>query len=197
MTITAAPPTPDQRILLSGRTWEQFKLIQQGFEDSPGVRLGFYDGEIEILMPGREHEVVKGIIALLMGIFFEVNNIEFEPTGSMTQEKPGLVAAEADESYCIGSSKPTPDLVIEVIFTSGGVMKLRRYQALGVPEVWFWQDGRFTLYHLRASGYEQISQSEIPALATLNLDLLTRCVLLGATSRLEAIRQFRAGLSPV
>ncbi|MDX2230366.1 MAG: Uma2 family endonuclease [Leptolyngbyaceae cyanobacterium bins.349] len=194
MTITTAPSTSDQRILLSSRTWEQFQLIQQGFADSPGVRLGFYDGEIEILMPGREHEVFKGIIALLMGIFFEVNNIEFEPTGSMTQEKPGLVSAEADESYCIGTSKPTPDLVIEVVFTSGGAMKLRRYQALGVPEVWFWQDGVFTLYRLRESGYEQISQSEIAELATLNLELLTRCVLTGETSRLEAIRQFRAGL---
>lgn len=194
MTTTTIPQTTDQRILLSDRTWEQFKLIQQGFEDSPGVRLGFYDGEIEILMPGREHEVFKGIIALLMGIFFEVNNIEFEPTGSMTQEKPGLVSAEADESYCIGTSKPIPDLVIEVIFTSGGMMKLRRYQALGVPEVWFWQDGVFTIYRLRESGYEEIAQSEIPELATLNLELLTRCVLTGETSRLEAIRQFRAGL---
>jgi len=154
----------------------------------------FYDGEIEILRAGREHEVFKAIIGFLLELFFVESDVEFEPTGSMTQEKPGVVSAEADESYCIGTSKPTPDLVIEVIFTSGGMMKLRRYQALGVSEVWFWQDGVFTLYRLRESGYEQIPHSEIPELSTLNLELLTRCVLMGETSRLEAIRQFRAGL---
>lgn len=93
MTIATVPTTTDQRIVLSGRTWEQFKLIQQGFEDSPGVRLSYFNGIIEILMPGREHEVFKGIIALLLGVFFEKNNIEFEPTGAMTQEREKTVSA--------------------------------------------------------------------------------------------------------
>jgi Uma2 family endonuclease len=194
MTIATAPKTTDQRIVLSGRTWEQFKLIQKGFEDSPGVRLFYFDGTLEILMPGREHEVFKGIIAILLVIYFEENGIEFEPTGSMTQELEGIASAEADESYCIGVSKPTPDLSIEVIFTSGGPNKLQRYQSLGVPEVWFWQDGVFTLYRLRETRYEQISRSEILELATLDFELLSQCVLLGKTSRLEAMRKFRKGL---
>jgi hypothetical protein len=80
------------------------------------------------------------------------------------------------------------------VFTSGGAAKLQRYQVLEVPEVWFWQDGVFTLYRLRHDGYEQVFQSEIPELITLDLDLLTRCVLLGETSRLQAIRQFRQAI---
>ncbi|NJL48565.1 MAG: Uma2 family endonuclease [Leptolyngbyaceae cyanobacterium SM2_5_2] len=143
----------DQRIVQSNRTWAQFKLIQQGFENSPGVRLFYYDGTLEILMPGREHEVFSGIIALLLGIFFIEKDIEFEPTGSMDQEKTGEAFAQADQSYCIGTSKPIPDLSIEVIVTSGGINKLARYQVLGVPEVWFWEDGVFSLYHLRGNGY--------------------------------------------
>ena len=186
--------TSDQRVVLSGRSWEQFKLIQQGFEDSPGIRLFYFDGTIEILMPGREHEVFKAIIAILLIIYFEENGIEFEPTGSMTQEHEGVASAEADESYCIGVSKPVPDLAIEVIFTSGGPSKLQRYQALGVPEVWFWQDGVFTLYCLSGNGYERRDQSEIPELVGLDIELLTRCVLMGETSRLEAMREFRKGI---
>lgn len=191
MTIATAPFTTDQRIVLSGRTWEQFKLIQRGFEDSPGTRLFYYDGTIEILMPGRDHEVFKSLIALLLGIYFEENGIEFEPTGSMTQEREGTASAQADESYYFSASSPTPDLSIEVIFTSDGPNKLQRYQALGVPEVWFWQDGSFTLYHLRENGYERINRSEISELAGLDFELLTRCVLIGETSRLEAMREFR------
>lgn len=90
MTIATKPQlTTDQRVVLSGRSWEQFKLIQQGFEDSPGIRLFYFDGTIEILMPGREHEMFKAIIAILLIIYFEENGIEFEPTGSMTQEHEG------------------------------------------------------------------------------------------------------------
>lgn len=53
--------TTDQRIVHHGRTWEQFKLIQKGFEGSPGVRLFYYHGTIEILMPGEDHEFFKPI----------------------------------------------------------------------------------------------------------------------------------------
>ncbi len=186
--------TADQRVVLSGRSWEQFKLIQQGLEDSPGIRLFYFDGTIEILMPGREHEVFKAIIAILLSIYFEENGIEFEPTGSMTQEREGTASAQADESYCIGVSKPIPALAIEVIFTSGRPSTLQRYQALGVPEVWFWEDGVFTLYCLSGNGYERRDRSQMPELARLDVELLTRCVLMGKTSRLKAMREFRKGL---
>jgi len=184
----------DQRLVYGGITWQQFKLIQAGFAESPGVRLFYYNGAIEILMPGREHEVFSRLIGFLIGLFCLENNIEFEPTGSMTQEGEGEVSAQADESYCFGESKPTPDLAIEVVFTSGSPNKLKRYQALGVPEVWFWQDGLFSLYHLRDTDYEKISHSEIPELATLDIELLTRCVLIAQTSRLEAATTFRNAL---
>lgn len=186
-------PSTDQRLIYGGITWQQFKLIQAGFAESPGVRLSYYNGEIEIITPGREHNIFSRVVGFLIQLFCLENNIEFDPTGSMTQEREE-VSAEADESYCFGESKPTPDLVIEVIFTSGSSKKLQRYQALGVPEVWFWQDGLFSLYHLRDGFYEQISRSEIPELATLNIDLLTRCVLIAHTSRLEAATTFRKAL---
>jgi Uma2 family endonuclease len=189
-------PSTDQRLVYGGITWQQFKLIQAGFAESPGVRLFYYNGAIEILMPGREHEVFSRLIGFLIGLFCLENNIEFEPTGSMTQEREGEVSAQADESYCFGESKPTPDLAIEVVFTSGSPNKLKRYQALGVPEVWFWQDGLFSLYHLRDTHYEKISRSEIPELATLDIELLTRCVLIAQTSRLEAATTFRNALKP-
>ncbi|RMF66856.1 MAG: Uma2 family endonuclease [Cyanobacteria bacterium J069] len=197
MTTAIAPPSIDQCIVLPGRTWKQFKLIQEGFENSSGVKLFYFNGTIEILMPGRDHELFKSLIALLLGIFFEENGIEFEPTGSMTQEREGVASVQADESYCIGVSKPVPDLCVEVVFTSGGISKLQRYQTLEVPEVWFWEDGAFSLYRLRSDGYEPISRSEIPELSRLDILLLSRCVLLGQTSRLQAMREFRQGVRAI
>lgn len=182
--------TTDQRIVHHG-TWEQFKLIQKGFDGSPGVRLFYYDGTIEILMPGREHEIFASIIGYLVITFLTEKGIFFQPTRSMTQEKEGVVSAQADESYCIGSVKSIPDLSIEVVFTSGSTSKLERYKALGVPEVWFWEDGLLKLYHLRDGSYEPIDRSQLPGLSTLDLNLLRRCILMAETDAGEAIRAFR------
>ena len=187
-------PTQDQRIIQPDRTWEQFALIRQGFANSPGVQLSYYDGILEILMPGREHERVSAVIALLLSLFFIENEIEFEPTGSMDQEKTGEAFVQADQSYCFSGSPAIPDLSIEVVFTSGGINKLVRYQVLGVREVWFWENDALHLYHLREDGYQPIQQSELPALVNLDIELLTRCVILGQTSRLEAVKAFRQGI---
>ncbi len=180
----------DQRIVHDG-TWEQFKFIQKGFDGSPGVRLFYFDGIIEILMPGREHEIFASIIGYLITTFLTEKGIFFQPTRSMTQEKEGVASAQADESYCIGSVKPIPDLSIEVVFSSGGISKLERYQALGVPEVWFWEDGLLKLYHLSDGSYFPIERSLLPGLSELDLDWFRHCVLMAETDAGEAIRAFR------
>jgi Uma2 family endonuclease len=184
---------PDQRIVHHG-TWEQFKFIQKGFDGSPGVRLSYYDETIEILMPGREHELFASIIGYLVTTFLTEKGIFFQPTRSMTQEKEGVVSAQADESYCIESVKTIPDLAIEVVFTSGGINKLERYKALGVLEVWFWEDGVLKLYHLQNGIYERIDRSQLPGLNDLDLVLLQRCILMAETDTGEAIRAFRREL---
>jgi Uma2 family endonuclease len=185
---------PDQRISVHHKTWQDFQMIQRFFADASGVKLSYYQGTIEIIMPGRDHEFFSRVICLLLSEFCLEKQIEFEPTGSMTQKKEGEVSAEPDESYCFGTSKPSPDLLIEIVFTSGGLQKLELYKALEIPEVWFWEDGVFKLYHLRSHGYEAISQSEIPELANLDIALLTRCVLTAQTSRLQAVNEFRQAL---
>lgn len=185
----------DQVFIQYDRTWEQFKHIQKGLEGSPGVRLAFYDGVVEIFMPGQAHEIFKKIIGFLLETFFFEKNINVVPTGSVTQEQEGETSAQADESYCFGAAKPIPDLSIEVIFTSGSVAKLKRYQSLGVPEVWFWQDGLFTLHQLGSNGYVQIERSQIAELVELDVDMLTRCVLMGEINWLRAVNEFRKGIS--
>ena len=196
-------PLSDQRVVHYGRSWEQFKSIQTGFEQAPGVRLFYYDGTVEVLMPGREHELFSWVIGHLIGLFLAQKGIFFQPTGAMTQEKEREVSAQADQSFCLDSVKPIPDLSIEVVFTSGGVDKLSRYQALGVPEVWLWQDGVLVVYRLRVSegeatptqGYEVGDRSELEGLIDLDLDLLKRCVLMAETDTGAAIRQFQQAIS--
>jgi Uma2 family endonuclease len=179
-------PIPDQRIIQSDRTWQQFKLVQEGLATAPGVRLSYYHGTIEILMPGKDHEAFKSLIGQLLELFFLKKGIVYKATGSMTQEKEGEASTQADESYCIGADKPIPDLSIEVIFSSGSEAKLTKYRLLGVPEVWFWEDGVLGLYHLRPDGYERCDRSQLPGLEALDIQRLSQCILMGETSHLEA-----------
>ncbi|MGL5064818.1 MAG: Uma2 family endonuclease [Microcoleus sp.] len=187
MTI-ALDKTKDQRLVHYGMSWQQFKLLQESFADSPGIRLAYYDGEIEIVTVSPDHESISRMITALLIVYFLHNDIEFNPLGSFTQEQEKKVSAQADESFAIGSSTATkPDLSVEVIFTSGSDRKLIHYQVLGVPEVWFWEDGLFRLYRLRESGYERIDRSEI--LPDLDINLLARCLMMA--SKIEALKVFQ------
>jgi Uma2 family endonuclease len=185
--------TTDQLVVIQGN-WANFKLIQQGCAQSPAVRVFYFDGTIEIIMPSRSHEIFSGVFHLLVSLYLGHSGIDFLATGSADQEAEGIAAAQPDQSYCIDGIKPIPDLSIEVVFSSGGVNKLARYRAIGVAEVWFWEDGVLSLYHLRANGYESIAQSELPGLGQLDLAVLKRCLLIGETSTAAAMVEFNAYL---
>ena len=74
----------------------------------------------------------------------------------------------------IGERKEIPDLAIEVVLSSGvvdklAVDKLAIYEGLGVAEIWVREAQKFTLYHLRPDGYEQITASELLPECDINL----------------------------
>jgi Uma2 family endonuclease len=179
--------TTDQLVTVKG-DWAKFKLIQQGCAESPGIRVSYFDGTIEIVMPARPHEIFSDVFHVLLSLYLLHVGIDFLGTGSADQEAEGIAATQPDRSYCIGGIKPIPDLSIEVVFSSGGINKLARYRAIGVPEVWFWEDGVLALYHLRPNAYERIDRSELPGLQDLDLDVFKRCLLIGETSTAEAMK---------
>jgi Uma2 family endonuclease len=181
--------TLDQLITIQG-DWAQFKLIQQGCGHNSNVRLSYFNGTIEILMPARSHEIFSHIIGQLLTFFLAYQGISFFALGAADQEKEGIAAAQPDESYCIGKLKPIPDLSIEVVFTSGGISKLQRYKSLGVAEVWFWEDGTLKLYHLQDTDYIRIEQSRLEGLNNLDLDVFKRHIMMVETDIGEAVRSF-------
>ena len=185
----------DDRVMTLRGGWEHFEWIERGCADNPGVRLFYWNGTIEIVMPGQLHEIFGHAIGTLLTLFFSYQGLSFFATGSADQKKPGVAAAQPDQSYCIGTLKPIPDLSIEVVFTSGGVEKLARYGAIGVREVWFWEDGILELFHWRESRYVRVMRSELEGLEDLDLEVLRRHVLMAETNLGEAVRSFIQYLS--
>ena len=62
------------------------------------------------------------------------------------------------------------------MLTSGGIDKLSVYQGLGVQEVWFWENQRFSLYSLTdtKTGYAEVSTSRL--LPGLDIALLSQFI---------------------
>jgi Uma2 family endonuclease len=179
----------DQLITFQG-DWAQFKLIQQGCGQNSNVRLFYFNGTIEILMPARSHEIFSHVIGQLLTFFLAYQGISFFALGTADQESEGIAAAQPDQSYCIGTIKLIPDLSIEIVFTSGGLTKLQRYKALGVAEVWFWEDGTLKLYSLQDTDYIRIEQSHLEGLKNLDLTVFKRHILMAETDIGEAVRSF-------
>jgi Uma2 family endonuclease len=167
--------TQDNCLTLSGISWEQLKTLEMVFEKIAGIRLIYLDSILDIMTLSAEHEEYKCTLRALVEAYMRTNKIRFYKKGSPrlgSEEKNAK--KEPDESYNIGTKKEIPDLAIEIVLTSGGVNKLELYQRLGVPEVWFWEDGTLSLYHLRENGYEKIKRSEL--LPDLDIELLSRYI---------------------
>lgn len=178
----------EQRFIHRGVSWDNFKAIQQGFADSPNIRLFYFAGELEILSTSPEHEIVKGNIGYLIEDYLLSQGVDFVATGSFSQEREAVASVQADESYCFGARKPIPDLAIEIVFTSGGPNKLQRYAALGVAEVWFWQAESISVYRLQSGGYEPARESQF--VQGIDLNRLAQCAAI--ESRAQAVKAFRS-----
>jgi Uma2 family endonuclease len=165
-------------LVVSGVEWEQFLTLETAFADIEGIRFTYLDGVLEIMPVSDEHEDVKSTLRVLLEAYLRHAGIRFYVRGNPTLGDKNLGARkEPDESYNFGSKKLIPDLAIEVVITSGGIDKLQIYQRLGVPEVWFWQDGNLSIYCLNPNltdKYERSLRSQL--LPNLDLDLLIRFI---------------------
>lgn len=163
-------------LVLNGISWEKFAEIERTFEDIEGVRFIYLDGELEILMNlSKEHEEAKSTICMLLDTYMREKGIRFYKKGSATLGNKNITGRkEPDESYNIYTKKEIPDLIIEIIVTSGGIEVLEIYRRIGVPEVWFWEDGLLTINTLKENKYEKVNQSQL--LPELDLESFTKYI---------------------
>ena len=184
-------PATEQRIILYDVSWEQYEQLSDMFVDE-FPRMIYLEGTLEIIMTNSpEHERLKTIIARLIETYAVERLINLNGYGSATFRREAVRrGAEPDECYCLGSLAEIPDIAIEIALTSGGVDKLEVYRGLQVPEVLFWANDQFSIYHLRESGYELISSSEF--LPELDFSVLSQYV--GYVNQTEAVIAYRTVL---
>ncbi len=146
-------------------------------------RISYLEGELELMSPSKEHERIKSYIGRLVEAYALERGIDLSPYGSWTlKSQPKKSGLEPDECYLVGDqSKDTPDLVIEVVWTSGGIDKLEIYRRLGVGEVWIWKDSQIEVHVLRDQRYRQADKSTL--FPDLDLNSCVRCSIAPRRSR--------------
>ncbi|MBD6619714.1 Uma2 family endonuclease [Komarekiella sp. 'clone 1'] len=154
-------PTEEKLVTVRGVSFEQFKTIEAQLESNHSVRLTYLAGVMEIMSPvGDKHEYVKTTLGYLLEAYMKELGIRFYGRGGFTLEEPGYASGTPDESYCIGSNKETPDIVIEIIVTSGTINRKELYKPKKVPEVWFWKSNQIQIFRLNEQGeYSSVDRS--------------------------------------
>lgn len=218
MTIAIATPirqielTPGSAIRISGLTWVGYEALLQELGEDRSTRVAYAEGVLEIRMPGQPHEAVNRVLAAIALTLAEELGLEFNDLGSMTLNRPDLNrGVEPDSCFYIQNAQAgqglgaviseqlPPDLAVEVDIANRSDSKMSIYQAMGVPEVWLYQDQRLQIKQLQAEGFIDVATSRaFPAVTSEQLNQWLDLRRSGTDlTVIRAVRQFcRTQLKP-
>jgi Uma2 family endonuclease len=199
--------SPGSHLLIEDVSWEQYEALLEEFaEDRRIPRINYCNGTLELMAPLPAHERPHRIIADIVKVLLDSQEREWEDFGSTTFKKPKRAGLEPDTCFYIRyaaqvrdrlrldmTSDPPPDLAIEADVTSKTT--LAAYEAMGVPEVWIYDNGRLTIHVLelsQSSGYVQSSLSPtFPNLPVIEMipRLVQQAFQEGTSKMLRSLRQ--------
>lgn len=203
-------PTGETHTILQGVRWETYQALASDLAETPGKRLIYDRGTLEIMTPLPEHEVNKRLLGRMVEATTEVLNLEIYSLGSVTWSREDLQRGiEPDECYYITREAtmrgklsfdltvdPAPDLAIEIDITSSSFDRLSIYADLGVTEVWRFDGEELLIYVLQDGNYEVRERSEVlSVLAKADLSaFLSQRGEMGENALLRSFREWLSGL---
>lgn len=184
----------EQRMLIHGVSWKDYVILREAL-DTPGLRMTYCEGALELMSPSRAQELWKKTIARLIELYAFLRGLPLLGYGSTTLRREAKErGAEPDECWCVGvqlGETEFPQIVLEVIATSPLLDKLTVYDGFGVPEVWVCKESGFELNRRRPEGgYDRIERSVF--LPKLDFGLLAPFVT--RKDQDVALREFAAAL---
>jgi Uma2 family endonuclease len=158
---------------------------------------------INTLLP--EHERTKVLLADLVKILLKFQKRGWEPLGSTTFKREGMVAGiEPDDCFyiqnyqaVIGKNRldltqdPPPDIALETDVTSK--TELAAYEALGVTELWIYAGEKLTVNVLVANKYvESQTSPTFPDITVVEIipQYMQRAKVIGVSQALEEFEKF-------
>lgn len=110
----------EQRMIIFGVRWKDYVILREAL-NTPGLRMTYCEGTLELMSPSRTHELNKTSIARLIELYAFLRDLPLIGHGSTTfRNEAKERGAEPDECYRVGSIMKEgefPDIVLEVIHT--------------------------------------------------------------------------------
>jgi Uma2 family endonuclease len=200
---TLSPPRGEQRVALSGITWQAYEQILAALPESRGAKLTYDNGLLEITMPLEDHEFAGRLIERFIITLVELYGLDMKTMGSTTLKYPEMAkGGEPDNAYYIQNQHllagrnvdltvdPPPDLVVEVDITHTDIEKEQFYARLGVTEFWRFNGRIWRIYVLAEAGaYIEVETS--PTFPQTNKAQLYNFLKAAKTSEMKAVQQFK------
>jgi Uma2 family endonuclease len=163
---------PIQKIVLSAVSWDIYAALRE-LSENDGKFMTYDGGQLEIMTHSRFHERVAQLVARFVDEWTVANDISIASCGNLTFQRKDLEKGlEPDKCYYIQHESfargedefdflkdPPPDLVLEVDHTARSLKKMPIYQAMGVPELWRWNEEELTIWELVEGQYQQRERS--------------------------------------
>lgn len=161
--------SPGSVVRIPNVNWQEFEAILQELGEKRSSRVVYSHNTLEIMVPLAEQEVSTDLISDIVKMLLKSLGKRYESFGSTTFKKEGIAAVEPDASFYIKNyqqminrrrlkpNDPPPDLAIEVDVTSQTT--LAAYEALEVPELWIYSQGKLNIYLFQNSQYIQSETS--------------------------------------
>lgn len=155
----------EQRFVLWGVGWKDYLAVLDMTGDRR-IRVTYDRGDLELMTISPLHGFSQKAIARLIEILSYELRLEIRSGGTMTFKREDLDRGlEPDESYWFRneplirtkmeldlSIDPPPDLVVEVEITRSALNRMGIFAALGVPEVWRFDESTIHVHHLQPDG---------------------------------------------
>src|ERR671932_979349 len=194
---------PGQRVLLSDVSWQEFEAILEDLGEHRSSRVAYDNGILEIMTPLPEHETGKVIIGDLVKALLEELDIESWSMGSTTfKNQEMLKGIEPDDCFYIQNEAivrgkdrldltvdPPPDLALKIDVTSRTHPSI--YEALGVPELWRFENSKLQINILQNGKYVKCESSpNFPNIPLIEIipQYLSQCKTVGRNKTMKAFR---------
>lgn len=173
----------DSTLILHGRSWDEYEELLEAVGENRGLRISYNEGTLQIMTLSQEHEKYSDLIrdmVRLVSLRLRIKLLSFGSTTIRKQRKQkGL---EPDHCFYVQTaheigvkahidfnSDPPPDVAVEIDINHESLSKFPIYAALGVPEIWRYDERELIIYHLEQDEYVQRLYSRALPMLTAHL----------------------------
>ena len=195
----------EQRLVLWDVGWKGYLALLDVVGDRR-IRITYDRGNVELMTVSPLHEFSKKNLARLIEILSYELDLDIRSGGSFTFKREDLDRGlEPDECYWFRNEPlvrmkmefdplidPPPDLVVEVEVSRSVLDRMGILAALGVPEIWRFDESAILVQHLQPDGSYAIRPASLSFPWLPMAEMTERVRRVGKMSERELIRSFVA-----